>query len=387
MVGFYLLRNTLNNVKLYTDPFMKRIIGKIILLSTIVTISACNQPIKNSNKSINSSDVSLSSEESVKSTSPDISTTSVKSSSIEKSSSSQNTSSGPTVVDNQLSTENGLVVKFKNNGASIDKITWKGKQIAKDGFVVGRCANRIAGGTFKIDGTTYNVSKNDGQNSLHGGSGSGMNSWRGPFATKDWTKVEQTESSITYSIHSADKENGYPGNMDMTVKYTLSQQGELLIEYRATTDAPTLCNPTNHLFIAVNGNNSYSNIKLQISADNYTPLKNSIPTGQISPVEGTQFDYRTEKAFDGSKSYDDNLCLNGEGYRQVASLTGETTYLKINVSTDRPGLQLYKDGSGNICLETQMYPDAINQANFADPILRPGEEFYSKTTYSFLEID
>ncbi len=366
---------------------MKRIISKIILLTAIVTISACNKPYQNSNKSESSADITLSTEEPAKSSEPNISSTSIKSSSTVSSSSSQNTSSGPTIVDNQLSTENGLVVKFKNNGASIDKITWKGKQIAKDGFVVGRCANRIAGATFKIDGTTYNVSKNDGQNSLHGGSGSGMNSWRGPFATKDWTKVEQTESSITYSIHSASGENGYPGNMDMTVKYTLSQTGDLAIEYRATTDAPTLCNPTNHLFIAVNGNNSYNNIKLQINADNYTPLKNGIPTGQIVSVAGTQFDYRTEKSFDGSKSYDDNLCLNGEGYRQVASLTGETTYLKINVSTDRPGLQLYKDGSGNICLETQMYPDAINQTNFTDPILRPGEEFYSKTTYSFLEID
>ena len=366
---------------------MKRIISKIILLTAIVTISACNKPYQNSNKSESSADITLSTEEPAKSSEPNISSTSIKSSSTVSSSSSQNTSSGPTIVDNQLSTENGLVVKFKNNGASIDKITWKGKQIAKDGFVVGRCANRIAGATFKIDGTTYNVSKNDGQNSLHGGSGSGMNSWRGPFATKDWTKVEQTESSITYSIHSASGENGYPGNMDMTVKYTLSEEGDLAIEYRATTDAPTLCNPTNHLFIAVNGNNSYNNIKLQINADNYTPLKNGIPTGQIVSVAGTQFDYRTEKAFDGSKSYDDNLCLNGEGYRQVASLTGETTYLKINVSTDRPGLQLYKDGSGNICLETQMYPDAINQADFTDPILRPDEEFYSKTTYSFLEID
>ncbi len=366
---------------------MKRIISKIILLTAIVTISACNKPYQNSNKSESSADITLSTEEPAKSSEPNISSTSIKSSSTVSSSSSRNTSSGPTIVDNQLSTENGLVVKFKNNGASIDKITWKGKQIAKDGFVVGRCANRIAGATFKIDGTTYNVSKNDGQNSLHGGSGSGMNSWRGPFATKDWTKAEQTTDSITYSIHSVSGENGYPGNMDMTVKYTLSEEGDLVIEYRATTDAPTLCNPTNHLFIAVNGNNSYNNIKLQINADNYTPLKNGIPTGQIVSVAGTQFDYRTEKSFDGSKSYDDNLCLNGEGYRQVASLTGETTYLKINVSTDRPGLQLYKDGSGNICLETQMYPDAINQANFTDPILRPGEEFYSKTTYSFLEID
>ena len=368
---------------------MKNMVRKVLLLTALVAISACHQPSQNSKESKSQASISLPSEELTKSSGLESSSSSAKSSSSKSSSSKQTTSSNNSseLNDNKLTSGNGLAVNFKNNGASIDKITWKGKQIAKDGFVVGRCANRIAGGTFKIDGTTYNVSKNDGQNSLHGGAGSGMNSWRGPFATKDWTKVEETESSITYTIHSADKENGYPGNMDMTVKYTLSQQGELSIEYRATTDAPTLCNPTNHLFIAVNSNTSYSNIKLQISADNYTPLSNKLPTGQIVSVEGTQFDYRTEKAFDGSKSYDDNLCLNGEGYRQVASLTGETTYLRINVSTDRPGLQLYKDGSGNICLETQMYPDAINQANFTDPILRPGEEFYSKTTYSFLEID
>ena len=367
---------------------MKKSINKIVLLTAIMAISACTQTNSNSQISKDThSDVTLSTEV------PSTESKSSMSTSVESKSSSNNTSSKKTtssasnIVDNQLSTENGLVVKFKNNGASIDKITWKGKQIAKDGFVVGRCANRIANGSFKIDGTTYNVSKNDGQNSLHGGAGSGGNSWRGPFATKDWTKVEQTESSITYSIHSASGENGYPGNMDMTVKYTLSQEGELKIEYRATTDAATLCNPTNHLFIAVNGNNSYNNIKLQISADNYTPLSNKLPTGQISPVEGTQFDYRASKSFDGSKNYDDNLCLNGEGYRDVATLVGETNYLAIKVSTDRPGLQLYKDGSGNICLETQMYPDAINQPNFADPILRPGEEFYSKTAYTFLEVD
>ena len=366
---------------------MKNILRKIFLLTALVSLAACSNTLPSKRESKNGSqDVTFSSEEPSK-TSINSSNVSSSKSASSKSSSSQNTSSSSSIKDNELSTANGLVIKFKNNGASIDKITWKGKQVAKDGFVVGRCANRIKGGTFKIDGTTYNVSKNDGQNSLHGGSGSGMNSWRGPFATKDWTKVEQTESSITYSIHSADGENGYPGNMDMTVKYTLSQEGELLIEYSATTDKATLCNPTNHLFIAANGNNSYSNLKLWIDADNYTPLSNSIPTGEIKSVEGTQFDYRTEKAFDGSKNYDDNLCLNGEGYRRVASLTGETAYLKINVYTDRPGLQLYKDGSGNICLETQMYPDAINQANFADPILRPNEQFYSKTAYVFSEID
>ena len=370
---------------------MKKSISKIVLLTAVMAVSACYSHGSEQKSEQGQKDITLYTEvpstESKSSLPISIESKYADPSSPYSEPSSKSSSSIPNFVDNQLSTENGLVVKFKNNGASIDKITWKGKQIAKDGFVVGRCANRIAGGTFQIDGKTYNVSKNDGQNSLHGGAGSGMNSWRGPFATKDWTKVEQTESSITYSIHSADGENGYPGNMDMTVKYTLSQEGELAIEYRATTDAATLCNPTNHLFIAVNGNNSYSNIKLQIAADNYTPLSNKLPTGQISPVEGTQFDYRTNKAFDSSKNYDDNLCLNGEGYREVATLLGETNYLAIKVSTDRPGLQLYKDGSGNICLETQMYPDAINQPNFADPILRPGEEFYSKTSYTFLEVD
>ena len=383
---------------------MKNNLSKLILLTALLTISACNKPATNKTSNEISSeskhqDITLFTEEpssDYSEASSSKATSSVRSSSISSSSisssseaisSSSSSSSASSIVDNQLSTSNGLVVKFKNNGASIDKITWKGKQIAKDGFVVGRCANRIAGGTFKIDGTTYNVSKNDGQNSLHGGAGSGMNSWRGPFATKDWTKVEQTETSITYTIHSADGENGYPGNMDMTVKYTLSEEGELLIEYRATTDKATLCNPTNHLFIAANGNNSYSNIKLQIDADNYTPLSNKLPTGEIVSVAGTQFDYRERKTFDSSKSYDDNLCINGTGYRHAATLIGETNYLAIEVQTDRPGLQVYKDGSGNICLETQMYPDAINQANFEDPILRPGEEFYSKTSYTFLEID
>ena len=127
---------------------MKKVISKLVLLTAIVAISACNKPYQNSNKSKDTSDIALSTEEPAKSSEPIISSISVESSSTVSSSSSQNTSSSATIVDNQLSTDNGLVVKFKNNGASIDKITWKGKQIAKDGFVVGRCANRIAGGTF-----------------------------------------------------------------------------------------------------------------------------------------------------------------------------------------------------------------------------------------------
>ena len=112
----------------------------------------------------------------------------------------------------------------------------------------------------------------------------------------------------------------------------------------------------------------------------------SVPT--IDPVAGTQFDYSTEKAFDGSKSYDDNYVLKGEGYRKAATMTGTSLGLKIDVYTDRAGLQLYKDGSGNICLETQQFPDMINHPEFAEygtTVLKAGETFYSKTAYVFSE--
>ena len=356
---------------------MKKIFSILILFALISSLSACGQaePSKSSLAPEPSSDVEVSSDIDVSSSEEPVS------------SSEEDTSDEREVKDNELYTDAGLSIKFKAEGASIDSITWANKKIGKDGFVVGRCANRIANGKFTINGVEYTADINSSPHSLHGGNGSGWNSWRGPFATATWTKVGQTASTITYSIHSNDGANGYPGNMDMTVKYTLSQAGELSIEYTATTDKDTLCNPTNHLFMAMNGNTSYDNIKLWINADKYTPLSNQIPTGEIASVEGTQFDYREEKAFDKSKDYDDNLVLNGEGYRKVATMTGTSLGVKVDVYTDRPGLQLYKDGSGNICLETQMFPDAINHENFADPILKAGENFYSKTTYAFSAVN
>ena len=362
---------------------MKRFIPLTVFVTALLTLGACATSSNNTESS--SSEPISSSEPSSSISSSSQSSTSSRPSSSSAPQSSSSSSSG-TIRTDELYNEDGLSIKFKATGASIDTINYKGKQIAKDGFVVGRCANRIANGKFSIDGTQYSVSVNDNPHSLHGGTGSGGNSWRGPFATKSWTKKEQTFNSITYTIHSADKENGYPGNMDMTVKYTLSQESELLIEYSATTDKDTLCNPTNHLFMTLNGESSHDNIKLWINADQYTPLNNKIPTGEFASVSGTQFDYSTEKAFDKSKSYDDNYVLNGEGYRKVATMTGTKLGVKVDVFTDRPGLQLYKDNSGSICLETQMFPDAINHAKFEDPILRAGENFYSKTAYVFSKV-
>lgn len=348
---------------------MKRKITYLFAIALIAAISACSALPEKSSNSAGANDSSI----------LPISITSAPDSS--------SSSKAPVSGDNKLSTTSGLVVEFKAEGATINSIKWKDKTVADRGFVVGRCANRIANGQFTLNGQTYNVSKNDGNDSLHGGAGSGMgNSWKGPFATKNWTKEEETDSSITYSIESPDNENGYPGKMNMTVKYTLSEAGELSIEYTATSTKDTLCNPTNHLFMRMNGESSYNNLKLWIDADNYTPRignNNKLPNGTIVTVANTQFDYTTEKAFDGSKNYDDNLVLNGTGYRKVATMTGTSLGLKVDVFTDRPGMQLYNEGSGNVCLETQMLPDAINHDNFESPILRAGETFYSKTTYCF----
>ena len=348
---------------------MKKIIRHFVLLPFIALASACGGYPHGSNTSIEY-----------------ISSSSAEKSSSSKSSSSSSSKSSSNAPDNNpvtLSTTAGLSIRFISTGAAIDSVTYGGKQIASNGFTVGRCANRIANGRFVLNGQTYNVAKNNGNDSLHGGDT--HNNWQGTIATSLWTKKEQTNSSVTYTYHSADGENGYPGNMDLTVKYTLNQAGELSIEYTATTDKDTLCNPTNHLFIDISGNHSYNNLRLWIDADNYTPRNGNLPTGQISPVAGTEFDYHEERTFDSSKSYDDNLVLNATEYSKVATLKGAK--YQVDVFTDRPGLQLYKQSSGNICLETQMFPDAINQANFADPILRAGETFSSKTAYCFSSIN
>lgn len=346
---------------------MKKILARLALISFALITAACG------NKG-SSSETSSSVEPSISSDT-----------SVSSSNSLTPSSSDPKIVDNQLSASNGLKVYFKEQGARIDIIEFDGKQIAKDGFTVGRVANRIAGGKFTLNGTQYSVTKNDGNNSLHGGG----RSWQGPFATSNWKKEEQTINSIKYSIVSQDKDNGYPGEMKMFVTYTLSETGELSIEYSATTTQDTLCNPTNHLFIDINGSRSYSNVKLQIAGSNYTPLQNQIPTGEVKSVSGTKFDYIDEKAFKSSESYDDNYVLDKEkgAFGKAATLTG--TQYKVDVYTDRPGLQLYKDGSGNICLETQMMPDAINHPEFdkyGTTVLKAGETFTSKTTYHFSKL-
>lgn len=281
---------------------------------------------------------------------------------------------GRDLIPDQLYTDDGFVIEFNAKGARINKMYYGTLQIAKDGFIAGRCANRIKGASFELNGETYDVDKNDGNNHLHGGS-------KG-FGEVTWTKVEQHPSSITYSYHSADGEMGYPGNLDIQVKYTLLNTGELIMEYSARSDADTILNPTNHIWLSLNGANANNHL-LQIDADNYTPRDSEIiPTGEIASVEGTKYDFREEIPFVPSNRYDDNWVLNGTGFRKVCTLTGEESGIKCEISTDRPGLQMYNDNT-NIVLETQLYPDAIHHPDWPSPILRANTDFYTKSIYAF----
>ena len=279
-------------------------------------------------------------------------------------------------MPNRLESGDGLVIEFANRGAKIDSVNFDGTKIAENGFIAGRCANRIANATFQLNGQTYNLDKNNGQHHLHGGS-------RG-FGELDWTKVFQNENSITFGLDSPDGDMGYPGNMHIEVTYTLNEDNELTIEYNANCDASTLINPINHLYFELNGANGStgaSNHNLWIDADKYTPIDSGkIPTGEIADVN-SKFDFRTMKALTPN-TYDDNFVLNGEGFRKVASMYGTRTNIGVDVYTDRPGLQVYNTRS-QICLETQNFPDAIHHDNFPSPVLRANERFYSKTMYAF----
>lgn len=265
------------------------------------------------------------------------------------------------------------------------------------GSVVGRCGNRISGGGFTLDGKRYTLYNNDGLCSLHGG--------KHGFNSKVFDIVDATEDSVTFSLVSPDGEEGYPGTLSLTVKYTVVGT-HLAIEYTAHCDKDTVFSPTNHAYFNLGGegNGDILDHVMQINADSYvTVKKNLIPTG-IAPVDGTPFDFRTPKAIGRdieaddeqlqiAGGYDHNCCLNGE---HAATVYSPVSGITMDVYTDRPGVQFYSGNFMNnipgnhvynrrtgFCLETQGYPDAINNPDFPSPVLKKGEEFYSKTEYVF----
>jgi aldose 1-epimerase len=277
------------------------------------------------------------------------------------------------------------------------------------GCLVGRYGNRIAKGEFKLDGQTYSLAKNDGENHLHGGR---IGFDKVVWSAKPKPASDQVELQLRYL--SKDGEEGYPGGLSVLVSYTLSDQDEFIVDYFATTDRATVVNLTHHSYFNLDGaeGDTLGHL-LTINADTFTPVDAGlIPTGEVRAVRGTPMDFTRPKAIGtdlGSKDpqvvighgYDHNWILrrSGEGLSLAARLMGPASGRVMEVLTTEPGIQFYGGGwlDGTIkgkqgkvyrpcyglCLETQHYPNSPNQADFPSTVLRPGETYRSRTVHRF----
>ncbi|HEX2973314.1 MAG TPA: aldose epimerase family protein [Tepidisphaeraceae bacterium] len=270
------------------------------------------------------------------------------------------------------------------------------------GTTVGRVANRIGGAKFTLDGVEYKLAANDGPNTLHGGlKGFDKRLWKASILAGDVPALR-----LTYA--SPHMEEGFPGDLSVTVVYTLNNQNELLIEYSATTDRATPINLTNHSYfnLAGAGQGDVLSHVLMLAADHYTPVDATlIPTGQIAPVKGTPMDFTTptpigQRIAQVPGGYDHNYCLRGPAgtLALAARVLEKTTGRVMEVSTTHPGVQFYTGnfldgtlkGNGGVyrkhfgfCLETQHYPDAVHHPNFPSILLRPGQTYTQVAKYRF----
>lgn len=325
---------------------------------------------------------------------------------------------GRTVDIYELKNSHGTIVKIITYGARVNSWIFNGVDIVlgydniaayeKDsayiGAIVGRCANRIANACFELNGKTYQIDKNDaGKNHLHGGSNS--------LERKIWT-ADISKNGLELKSECLDGENGYPGNLKITVIYNLTDDDALEIEYFAKSDQDTLCNLTNHSYFNLDGF-GFGDVlkqKIQIFADSYTWANaESIPDGRILSVENTPMDLRNlteigahiDDDFDQlnfGHGYDHNFCVGELGkMKKVAHAENSAGTTSLDVFTTQPGLQFYAgnflDGNPTgkngieitrrcgFALESQFYPNAINLPNFDQPILKANETYHSKTIY------
>ena len=266
------------------------------------------------------------------------------------------------------------------------------------GATIGRVGNRIGGAQFSLNGTTYALAKNDGANHLHGGN-------KG-FDKQFWS-LSFEDGSIVCERISPDGEEGYPGTLTLKVTYALTEDNRVLLSYDAVSDKDTLVNLTNHSYFNLNGGGTVLNHTLKVNAERFCEGDaGCLPTGRLLPVEGTPFDFRMEKEIGrdigadneqlrNAGGYDHNFCLSGSN---AAVLCGDKTGIELTVETDLPGVQVYsgnfltgwkgKGGSivehrGALCLETQLYPNAMECYGFPSPVLRAGKKLHSETKWTF----
>jgi aldose 1-epimerase len=321
-----------------------------------------------------------------------------------------------------LTNKNGMQVKIISYGATITYIAVPDKNgvfenvvLGYDslsrylagtsyfGAIVGRYANRIGGAAFTLDGKTYNLAKNSGLHTLHGGI-SGFN--RKVFKT-DTLFARGDSSVLALSYFSADMEEGYPGNLTFQVTYVLTGNNELKIEYRAETDKPTVVNFTNHSYFNLSAcKEDVMNHQLMVVADSITPTDNTlIPTGVLQAVAGTPFDFTSSRVIGENmvalpRGYDVNYALRKKG--SELSLAAEAYEPKsgrlLQAYTTEPGMQLYTSNflfqnNGyhgmqyrrhyGLCLEAQHYPDSPNKPQFPSTVLLPGQKYTQVTVYKF----
>lgn len=276
------------------------------------------------------------------------------------------------------------------------------------GALIGRFGNRIGGGKFSLGGTTYQLAQNDNGNHLHGGI-KGFD--------KVYWEIEQLDSSrLQLTYKSPDGEEGYPGNLDVRVIYSLSEDNTFQIEYFAKTDKPTVVNLTQHTYFNLGGHDSGDilNHQLQLDAPSFLPVdKGLIPTGEVKSVENTPFDFRTANTIGARINDNDEQLAFGKGYdhcwvfgpntgnalRSVGALQSHTTGIRMEVLTTEPAIQFYSGnflngkniGKGGhayqyrygLCLETQHYPDSPNKPEFPSVVLNPDSVYHSVTAYKF----
>ena len=308
-------------------------------------------------------------------------------------------------VPDQLSNLRDVVVGF----GSIESYQQSSERYF--GATIGRYGNRIAKGKFQLDGKEYSMFINNNPNALHGG--------KKGFQDVVWDAKQLNEQTLEFTYLSKDMEEGFPGNLQVKVIYSLSDDNELIINYEASTDKKTIVNLTNHAFFNLNGEGSGTILDhtLQINAEQYTPVDSTlIPLGEIASVAGSPFDFRKslrigERINDNNiqlkygKGYDHNYVLNpgknGE-MKAAATVRGDKSGIVMEVFTQEPGLQFYsgnfmkskntfKGGTNDdfrtaFCLETQHFPDSPNQPHFPSTILKPGELYKTKTIYKFSSV-